>query len=291
MTATSTTSIDTGVVCRAARSLSAAARHEEALALLQTALETAATQVDEGSQAALLISQAEVVSQRDYRLGRRSIEGAALLDRVEALEPDAVTRWDVDMLRLRIVYAGQLVRDDGTVWIGPEGRDQDLVDRLCSDALRLRETAPDDLRRGWSDMCLGWFSDNLVGDRDAAPAHYQRALAVARDADDPMLLFEAQRHLGDHDHDRGDLHAALERWSESTSAAARAGHVAGVLAQQILLAVLARENGDDAGARLLAGEVGRWAEAVGAMRVALQSEGFLRGVDPTSAPAPGESDT
>ena len=43
-------------------------------------------------------------------------------------------------------------------------------------------------------------------------------------------------------------------WEESAEAAARGGHVLGVLAQQLLLAVLARDAGDEAGARALAAE-------------------------------------
>ena len=47
---------------------------------------------------------------------------------------------------------------------------------------------------------------------------------------------------------------ALAAWEESAAAAARGGHVLGVLAQQVLLAVLARDAGDEAGARALAAE-------------------------------------
>ena len=59
----------------------------------------------------------------------------------------------------------------------------------------------------------------------------------------------------------------------------------GVLAQQLLLAVLARDAGDEAGARALAAETLRWAEQLGATRLAGQVDGFLAGVDPTAAAA------
>jgi hypothetical protein len=59
-----------------------------------------------------------------------------------------------------------------------------------------------------------------------------------------------------------------------------------LLAQQLLLAVLAREAGDEAGARLLAGEIVRWAAAAGAVRIQAQAAAFLDGADPT-APPPG----
>ena len=58
----------------------------------------------------------------------------------------------------------------------------------------------------------------------------------------------------------------------------------GVLAQQVLLAVLARDAGDEAGARALAAETLRWAEQLGATRLAGQVGGFLAGVDPTAPP-------
>ncbi len=133
-------------------------------------------------------------------------------------------------------------------------------------------------------MCLGWISDNLRGDRETAPGHYAEALALARVVDDPVLLFEAQRHLGDHAHDDGDHEVALAAWQESAAAAARGGHILGVLAQQLLLAVLARDAGDEAGARALATETLRWADGLGAVRLSGQVTGFLAGVDPTQPP-------
>jgi hypothetical protein len=198
--------------------------------------------------------------------------------------------WDVAMLRLRTSYADQLHREDGSLWFGPEGRDPVAQVALRDEASRLRDTAPDELRRGWAEMCLGWISDNIDGDRDAAPAHYERGLTAGRAADDSLLVFEAQRHLGDHDHDNADHASARMRWEESTSEAARTGHVAGVLAQQLLLAVLARDQGDEAGARMLAIEVRRWADAVGAVQIARQSADLLAGGDPTRAPEPEETE-
>ncbi|MGW7823051.1 hypothetical protein ACWGLF_34150 [Streptomyces puniciscabiei] len=61
----------------------------------------------------------------------------------------------------------------------------------------------------------------------------------------------------------------------------------GTLSQQLLLAVLARDAGDEAGARALASEIVRWAEAIGAHRLGAQAAGFLTGADPT---APGSTD-
>ena len=45
-----------------------------------------------------------------------------------------------------------------------------------------------------------------------------------------------------------------------------------------------QHEGDEAGARAVADEVGRWATAVGAGSVIRQAEAFLAGVDPTKGP-------
>jgi hypothetical protein len=267
---------------RAAGALSMATRYEEALALLPPAT----TIEDPGLRADVVLAAAEIAERRAYSLARRSTDSPLPLDEVATLGDRAA--WDVAMHRLRMAYADQLRREDGSLWLGAEGRDPAVGERLRREASQLRDTAPDSVRRGWAEMCLGWICDNIEGDRETSPTHYERGLAAGRSAGDPMLVFEAQRHLGDHDHDRGDHLGALERWRESTAEAARAGHVAGVLAQQLLLAVLARDEGDEAGARLLATEVRRWAEAIGAVQVARQSEDFLAGVDPTRPPDAGE---
>jgi len=44
------------------------------------------------------------------------------------------------------------------------------------------------------------------------------------------------------------------------------------LSQQILLAMLARDTGDTAGATLLAREIARWADAIGAESLAAQAK-------------------
>jgi hypothetical protein len=276
--ATSVLPVDAHFLLDAARALSGATRYDEALALLPDPESVR----DLRARSEIALAVAEIIGRRDYTRGRRSTVATVNLGEPAAVGD--VVAWDVAMLHLRTSYADELRREDGSLWFGPDGRDPGVGLSLRTEAARLRDGAPDDVRRGWAEMCLGWISDNIDGDRGAAPAHYERALAAGRAADDPMLVFEAQRHLGDHDHDGGDNAGALARWQESTAAAARAGHVAGVLAQQLLLAVLARDAGDEAGATMLAEEVRRWAEAIGAVQVARQSEDFLAGVDPTRAP-------
>jgi hypothetical protein len=278
MTNAATIPVEPDVLLRAARSLSAATRYDEALALLPRPESLG----DPVVRADVLMAVAEITGRRDYTRGRRSTGAPVALGEVESLNDRAA--WDVAMHRLRTSYADHLRREDGSLWFGPDGRDPAVRAELRAEASRLRDTAPDDVRRGWAEMCLGWISDNIDGDRDEAPTHYEQGLAAGRAANDPMLVFESQRHLGDHDHDHGDHESALSRWQESTSEAARAGHVAGVLAQQLLLAVLARDAGDEAGASALATEVRRWAVAIEAIQIARQSADFLAGVDPTRAP-------
>lgn len=272
-----TATTDLSILLTAITALENAARYDDALALVD------ATRVsDERDRLELLMARASVVARRDYTRGSRS-SGDHPLEAAQELAARIGTgptvAWDLAMQRLRRQYADQLV--DG---IGPAGRDAAVVDAMTVEAVRLRNTAPEDGRRGWACMCLGWFADNLRGDRAEAPRHYSAALAAGRAVGDPLLVFEAQRHLGDHAHDDGDQAGALAAWEESAAAAARGGHVLGVLAQQVLLAVLARDAGDEAGARALAAETLRWAEQLGATRLADQVGGFLAGVDPTAPP-------
>ena len=264
-------------VLAAVTALENAARYGEALALVDSTLVT-----DDADRLALLMARASVVARRDYARGVPSGDDHPLdaaHELAAAIGTGPTTSWDLAMLHLRRQYADQLVSG-----IGPAGRDPQVVARMATEAARLRDTAPDDGRRGWALMCQGWISDNLRGDRLEAPDHYAAALALARRVDDPLLVFEAQRHLGDHAHDDGDPVGARERWEESTAAGGRARHIGGTLAQQLLLAVLHRDEGDEAGARAIATEVLRWADAIGAAGAARQAEAFLAGVDPTRPP-------
>jgi len=272
-----TATTDLPTLLAAITALENAARYDDALALVD------ATQVaDDRDRLELLMARASVVGRRDYTRGAYS-SGDHPLDAAQELAARIGTgptvAWDLAMQHLRRQYADQLVGG-----IGPAGRDRVVVDAMAVEAARLRDSAPDDGRRGWACMCLGWFADNLRGDRTEAPRHYTEALTAGRAVSDPLLVFEAQRHLGDHAHDDGDHAGALAAWQESAAAAARGGHVLGVLAQQVLLAVLARDAGDEAGAQALAAETLRWADQLGATRLADQVSGFLAGVDPTAPP-------
>jgi hypothetical protein len=76
----------------------------------------------------------------------------------------------------------------------------------------LRDAAPDQLREGWAEMYPGLTLDNFDGDRIAAPAHYQMALEAGENGGDLLLVHEALRHPGDHDHDE---HHVAQRRSRS----------------------------------------------------------------------------
>ena len=274
-------------VLQAATSLARATRYDEALALLD-----ATTPGDEQDRVAQVILSADVAARRDHVLGGTAADVRLdELHRVAESTAEPVARWDADLLFLRTAYNQQLRRPDGSLRFGPAGRDLAEVGRMLQEAERLQDLAPDGVRRGWAAMCQGWLNDNLLGDREAAPPHYERALAEGRAGGDDMLVFESQRHLGDHDHDDGAHASALERWRESTAAAARAGHLDGTLIQQLMMAVLARDSGDEAGASAVAAEVAHWADAVGASRIRRQAQDFLAGVDPTRAPVPTEEST
>jgi hypothetical protein len=190
----------------------------------------------------------------------------------------------VAYLHLRIAYWQALHKPDGSIHFGPDGHDPAELDALRAEAQHLRDSASTPVARGWAEMCLGWIADNLYGQRDLAPQHYSAGLQAGETGADDLLVREALRHLGDHDHDRGDRAAALDRWQRATAAGARAGTVPGTLSQQILLAVLARDAGDETGAQLLATEVARWADAIGAVGIHAQATALLSGVDPTAPP-------
>jgi hypothetical protein len=278
-----TTTTDLSVVREAALDLALATWYDEALRLLDA---TTPAADDAHGRVLLALTAADVADRADHVFGRADAPKrfAALDAELAAYEPDASLTWSVAWLRRRRGYSLAIRNPDGSYRMGPDGREPGELEALVAEAQRLRDEAPDEPRRGWASVCLGWITDNLLGARDAAPAHYEVGLAAARTSGDPVLLFEAQRHLGDHAHDDGDLADARARWEESTAAGGRARHIGGTLSQQLLLAVLHRDEGDEAGARAIAGEVLRWAGAIGAVGAVRQAEGFLAGEDPTRAP-------
>jgi tetratricopeptide (TPR) repeat protein len=284
-------------VIAAARDLAHGGRWRRAARLLDA---TSAT--DAHVRALLALTAAEVALEGDWFGGTNAAAGrlSAAEQVCATADLDPGSRWDLAFLRLRHEYFGHVL-SAGRFCPGPEGKDPDALADLRRRAVELREQAPDDLRRGWAEMYLGLIADNLYGEREAAPAHYEAALRagesmadllarepeadlLTRDSGADLLAREALRHLGDHDHDRSDHQLALKRWGRATALGARAGAVPGTLSQQMLLAVLARESGDEAGAAALAREIARWAAAIGARSIEAQATSFLAGADPTAPP-------
>jgi hypothetical protein len=246
-------------ILSAARALSRAARWEQALSLVDS--------LDDADPRIALVA-AEVAIDSDLFAGTDL--AATRLDRVG-------DGWDGAFLRLRHDYFGPL-RDAAGGWrFGPAGKDPRVIGELRERAGALVSRAPDAVRAGWANMYLGLIADNHFAERDVAARHYDAALEAGEGGGDDLLVREALRHLGDHDHDNGDLSSAGERWTRATELGARAGMVSGVLSQQMLLAVLTRSTGDEAGAVRLAREVERWAQAVGATTVSRQARAFLAG--------------
>ena len=262
--------------------LALATWYDEALRLLDA---TTPAIGDAQGRVLLALTAADVADRADHVVGRSEApKRFEVLDaELAAYEPDASLAWNVAWVRLRRAYSLAIRNPDGSYRMGPGGREPGEADTLVAEAIRLRDAAPDEVRRGWASVCLGWITDNVLADRDAAPAHYEVGLAAARASGDPVLLFEAQRHLGDHAHDDGDQVGARERWEESTAAGGRARHIGGTLSQQPARRAAPRRR-RRGGARAIAGEVLRWASAIGAAGAARQAEAFLAGVDPTRPP-------
>jgi hypothetical protein len=278
-----TTHTNVPALCDAATRLALGLHFDAALQILDA---TTPAVEDTESRIRLALTAADVADRAEMAAGAGSADSRFEdLDLLLAeLDADETSRWDADWLHLRRAYSQAIRNPDGSYRMGPDGRDPEEVRRLLDQAARVQEAAPDDVRRGWVSVCRGWITDNVLADRDAAPALYEVGLHAGRAGKDDVLVFEGQRHLGDHAHDDGDLADSRERWRESAAAGARAGHVGGTLSQTLLLAVLLRDEGDEAGARAVADVVGRWATEIGARGVAAQAEGFLAGVDPTRAP-------
>ncbi|AOR30256.1 hypothetical protein BFF78_03550 [Streptomyces fodineus] len=264
--------VDVPQLLAAARELSTAGRWERAALLLDSV-----TAGDRADRARIVRAHAEVALDRDWFAGTDT--AAARIEAAEREFPDG--DWDTGFLRLRHTYA-RLLHVAGTLCIGPAGKDPEALAALRDRARDLYERAPDEVRRGWAAMYRGLIADNHFADRTTAAGHYTRALRAGQDGTDDLLAREALRHLGDHDRDGGDRERAEERWCRATELGARAGAVPGTLSQQLLLAVLARDKGDEAGATALATELARWAGAIGAERLRASATAFLTGADPTS---------
>lgn len=267
-----TATVAVGEILDAARELARAGRTARALTLLDS-VETS----DPADRARLALAAADALMETAWftDFGGLPARLATVDELATAAELAPDDRWDLAFLHLRHDYAA-LILGDGSFQPGPDGKDPGTMAALRRRGGELRNTAPDPHRRGWAHMYLGLIADNVFAERAAAFPEYLAALEAGETGDD-LLAREALRHLGDHAHGDGEHALALERWRRATALGARAGNVAGTLSQQILLVVSARDAGDEAGARALATEIARWAEAMGADRLAERATSLMSG--------------
>jgi tetratricopeptide (TPR) repeat protein len=206
-----------------------------------TDLLTAARPDDAAEREVLALARAEVTVDHDF--GQQTDHGSAAL---AAVPGDS---WDLALLKFRKDYATALFQSGG----------KDLRERV----LTLIEEAPDDGRRGTASFWAGAMADNVYEQPAEAIAYYQTALELGEKCDDEWLIAMALRHLGYHAHAAGDLALARTQWERATELLQNAGYLRPSLAQQAMLAVLLRDEGDAAGSRALATEVNRWARQLG----------------------------
>ena len=233
----------------AARALTLAGRWAQADAMLDLA-----AGADEAERAVLAVTEAEVAVDQDFWC--RTDRGSSALTRASAAVAsapgDPVLAFDVEFLQLRHSYAEEL--------FGTAGRVAAVIDELAARAGRLRAAAPDRGRAAAATFYAGLIEDNLRGDETAARPLFAAALEAAGD---DLTESEALRHLGYHLGQDGEVERARQMWERSAELRQRAGAVPYVLSQQLLLAGLARDTGDQQGARAVAGQVRGWARALG----------------------------
>jgi hypothetical protein len=249
--------IAAGPLAAAARSLALAGRWDQAASLLSVA-----GGFDVGERAVLAVAEAEVAVDQDFWC--RTDRGASALSRARAAVADApadpALAFDVEFLQLRKSYAVSLFGADGIPRFGPDGRDSSVIEDLAGQASRLRTGAPDRGRGAAATFYAGLIADNLRGDGLTARSLFAAALEAA---DDDLTESEALRHLGYHLGQDGEVEQARQMWERSAELRQRAGAVPFVLSQQLLLAGLARDGGAVDEARAVAGQVRRWARALG----------------------------
>ncbi|WP_130388522.1 hypothetical protein [Kribbella sp. VKM Ac-2569] len=206
-----------------------------------TDLLTAAHPDDAAEGEVLALALAEVTVDQDF--GHQTDHASAAL----AAVPNE--SWDLAMLKFRKDYASALFQSGG----------KNLRERV----LTLIEEAPDEARRGTANFWAGAMADNVYEQPAEAIEYYRTALELGEKCDDAWLTSMALRHLGYHAHAAGDLALARVQWERSTELLQKIGYLRPALAQQAMLAVLLRDEGDATGSRALATEVNRWARQLG----------------------------
>jgi tetratricopeptide (TPR) repeat protein len=257
-------------IIAATTALSWAARWDIARRLLAS---VPASGLDDAAVRRLALAGAATAVHHDFRTAGARWAPDAIAAAEAIADPDR--RWDLDLLELQHDYGSELIRPDGQAVFGPDGHDPARLAALARRAEALMHSAPDPAGAGWAAFYRGLIADNLIGDRDGAPAWFTQALETAGQADDDYLAGEALRHLGDHDEEAGDLERARARWERSAELWARIGNMIGVLAQQLLLAQLAVTEGRAPAGMAIATEVSRWAGALGLVPCQKQADTLL----------------
>jgi tetratricopeptide (TPR) repeat protein len=270
LTARAPVAVDEIIVATTA--LSWTARWDIARRLLASAQTTG---LDDATLWRLALAAATTAVHHDFRTAGPRWAPAAIAAAEAIADPDR--RWGLDLLELQHEYGTELIRPDGQAVFGPDGHDPARLAALAAQAEALMRSAPDVAGAGWAAFYRGLIADNLIGDRDGAPAWFSQALEAAGQADDGYLAGEALRHLGDHDEEAGDLERARARWERSAELWARIGNMTGVLAQQLLLAELAVTEGKAPAGMAIATEVSRWAGALGLVLCQKQADALLAG--------------
>jgi hypothetical protein len=254
--------IPAGQVIGAARALMLAGRWALAGQLLG-----AASPGTPAERAAVSVAKATIAVDADF-WHRTASAGAAVAEAIssvtDAAGPEAeltVLRYDLDMLELQRAYFAELFGPDGPE-AGSSGRDPAAADEIATRARHLRETAPDQRRRGSAAFWAGVIDDNLRGDAASARTLFSEAVAAGEETGDDLLTAYGLRHLGYASDQAGDPALARQQWQRATELRQRAGCVPLTLAQQLLIAEAAVK--DDPGTALaVAAEVRQWAAALG----------------------------
>jgi tetratricopeptide (TPR) repeat protein len=260
--------VEGGLLLEAAQALIRAAKWELADRLLASA------GINEPAEAAnLAVTRAQIAV--ELRQWRGTGDPAPAIDAAAALlavSADRGAAFDLDLLRLFRDYWAELIPEGAAPHLGPEGRDANELDELRDRARCLVTAAPDRRRAARAAFYAGLIADNLRGEPDRARQFFTQALANCQPGADDDFASEALRHLGGSAQAAGDLGTARQQWERSAELAQQAGWLPMTLAQQALLAELAADQGDMAGATLLTREVGRWATSLGLTRLASQAE-------------------
>jgi hypothetical protein len=259
------TQIALAAVLHSATTLMRSARWADADHLLE-----AVTPADPAELAAVAGLRAEVAVDQDFAQVQDTAGPTLdLFENALTNSPDETLRWDLGLLRFRKSYGAALFAREGLTESSDTGKG------LGEQADALRETAPDDARAGHAAFWAGVNADNLLELPDTAFAYYTSAFELGERSGDKLLISLALRHLGDHAHTAGDLKLARVHWERSTELRQQVGHLLGSLAQQTLLAVLTKDEGNPTGAATLATEINRWSKQVNLPWITAQTAALL----------------